>query len=189
MRPCLLYTLTVRIAIATSPRGDRRAAEGGARSCTTWVGCRQPHRALLYIRMASGSGRRAQLAVLKALREMQPPMSGCTSPSSRRSSVCSRCCSSTRSARSTQIRRLLPDHSEEHARALDVLRQVINARGMPTEEESRRLKRIEIDLRLAHWTARRMHAVQVTQLETGALCGQPSMHERLERLLQDWHSR
>jgi hypothetical protein len=41
------------------------------------------------------------------------------------------------------IRRLLPDHPEERARALGVLRQVINARGAPSEEEGRRLKRIE----------------------------------------------
>ena len=101
-------------------------------------------RALLYIRMASGSADERGLAVLKALREMRPANERLHLAELKEIiRVQSLLLQLDEERAVNAIRRLLPDHPEERAKALDVLRQVINARGTPSEEESRRLKRIE----------------------------------------------
>ena len=101
-------------------------------------------RALLYIRMASGSADERGLAVLKALRDMRPANERLHLAELKEIiRVQSLLLRLDEERAVNAIRRLLPDHPEERARALDVLRQVINARGTPSEEESRRLKRIE----------------------------------------------
>jgi hypothetical protein len=101
-------------------------------------------RALLYIRMAEGSADERGLAVLRAMREMRPTNQrlhlGELKEIVRVQSLLLRL-DEERAVGS--IRALLPDHPEERAKALDVLRQVINARGTPSGEEDRRLKRIE----------------------------------------------
>jgi hypothetical protein len=101
-------------------------------------------RALLYIRMASGSADERGLAVLKALRDMRPANERLHLAELKEIiRVQSLLLRLDEERAVNAIRRLLPDHPEERARALDVLRQVINARGTPSEGESRRLKRIE----------------------------------------------
>ena len=101
-------------------------------------------RALLYIRMASGSADERGLAVLKALRDMRPANERLHLAELKEIiRVQSLLLRLDEERAVNAIRRLLPDHPEERARALDVLRQVINARGAPSEEESRRLKQIE----------------------------------------------
>jgi hypothetical protein len=101
-------------------------------------------RALLYIRMASGSADERGLAVLKALREMRPANERLHLAELKEIiRVQSLLLRFDEERAVNAIRRLLPDHPEERARALGVLRQVINARGTPSEEEGRRLKRIE----------------------------------------------
>jgi hypothetical protein len=101
-------------------------------------------RALLYIRMASGSADERGLAVLKALREMRPANERLHLAELKEIiRVQSLLLQLDEERAVNAIRRLLPDHPEERAKALDVLRQVINARGTPLEEESCRLKRIE----------------------------------------------
>jgi hypothetical protein len=101
-------------------------------------------RALLYIRMASGSADERGLAVLKALRDMRPANERLHLVELKEIiRVQSLLLRLDEERAVNAIRRLLPDHPEERARALGVLRQVINARGTPSEEESRRLKQIE----------------------------------------------
>ena len=100
-------------------------------------------RALLYIRMAEGSADERGLAVLRAMREMRPTNERLhLSELKEIVRVQSLLLRLDEERAVNAIRRLLPDHPEERAKALDVLRQVINARGMPSEEEGRRLQRI-----------------------------------------------
>ena len=101
-------------------------------------------RALLYIRMASGSADERGLAVLKALRELRPANERLhlaeLKEIIRTQSLLLRL-DEERAVGS--IPQLLPDRAEERGAALEVLRTVINARGTPSAEEGRRLKRIE----------------------------------------------
>ena len=101
-------------------------------------------RALLYIRMAEGSADERGLAVLRAMREMRPTNERLhLSELKEIVRVQSLLLRLDEERAVNAIRRLLPGHPEERAKALDVLRQVIDARGMPSEEEGRRLQRIE----------------------------------------------
>jgi uncharacterized protein DUF3141 len=101
-------------------------------------------RALLYIRMAGGSADERGLAVLRAMREMRPTNERLHLTELKEIvRVQSLLLRLDEERAVNAIRRLLPDHPEERAKDLDVLRQVINARGTPSEEEGRRLKRIE----------------------------------------------
>ena len=101
-------------------------------------------RALLYVRSASGSADERGLAMLKALRELRPVNERLhlaeVKEIIRVQSLLLRLDEERAVA---AIPRLLPDRPEDRRFALDLLRKVVGARDTPSEEETRRLARIE----------------------------------------------
>ncbi|MBS0522951.1 MAG: DUF3141 domain-containing protein [Proteobacteria bacterium] len=101
-------------------------------------------RALLYVRAADGSADERGLAVVKALRDLRPANERLhladLKAIVRVQSLLLRI-DEERAVES--IRYLLPDRAVERGAALDVVRKVIAARGALSDEEVRRLKRIE----------------------------------------------
>jgi hypothetical protein len=101
-------------------------------------------RALLYVRMASGSADERGLATLKALREMRPVNERLHLAEVKEIIRVQSLLLRLDEERAVQaIPRLLPASPEERRFALEVLRKVVGASAPPSEEEARRLQRIE----------------------------------------------
>jgi hypothetical protein len=101
-------------------------------------------RALLYVRMASGSADERGLATLKALREMRPVNERLHLAEVKEIiRVQSLLLRLDEERAVNAIPRLLPDRPEDRRFVLEVLRKVIGASGTLSDEEARRLHRIE----------------------------------------------
>jgi hypothetical protein len=101
-------------------------------------------RALLYVRMASGSADERGLATLKALREMRPVNERLHLAEVKEIIRVQALLLRLDEERAVlAIPRLLPVSPEERRFGLEVLRKVVGASGMPSEEETRRLERID----------------------------------------------
>jgi hypothetical protein len=101
-------------------------------------------RALLHVRMASSSADERGLATLKALREMRPVNERLHLAEVKEIIRVQSLLLRLDEERAMQaIPRLLPPSPDDRRFALEVLRKVIAATGAPSEEEARRLARVE----------------------------------------------